>query len=241
MVSRATLRLLAVMVVAMLAAWLVPAGGAHGAFFVVSNPTASPPSIDGVVQPGEWSGAGHVLVAGGVLMVMHDDLRLYMLLDATADPALEPPTGAFGGDFFNMSFDVNRDGLITPNLDVNYGLAQSNGQFGQQKYLGPGTLTGISFAINSFEAVGLGSSPNLASPHVAWEFSYDRTEITNFNSVLARMGFQLQSEIPSFEVLQPANVFTDFSKMLEIAMVPEPATLAVLALGGFALLRRPRP
>src|SRR4030067_59060 len=62
---------------------------------------------------------------------------LYVLIDLDSDthqdnPPLNPP------DYFYLFFDINRDGLMTQNVDIKYALFPGTQNICVQKYFGPG-------------------------------------------------------------------------------------------------------
>src|SRR5947208_2752942 len=97
---------------------------------ITSTFATTPPNVDGTIDFGEWNLTNKVTFTNGLITVLNDNLRLYVLLDVTGD------TGNDAGDYFWLTFDVNRDSAITANVDKNYGLNPSNGNMRYQFYLG---------------------------------------------------------------------------------------------------------
>lgn len=79
------------------------------------------PHLDGEGTVGEWDRAARFSLPHGVLMVQNDEENLYVLLDMTGDTVNDTPKrDAPWGDYYWLSFDINRDHNVTPGVDVNY-------------------------------------------------------------------------------------------------------------------------
>ncbi len=65
-----------------------------------------------------WAGAGEkqMTIPGGFMCAKNDAQFAYIAFDLTANANNDPGTG----DYFWRSFDKDRNGAITPNVDVNY-------------------------------------------------------------------------------------------------------------------------
>src|SRR4051794_27680345 len=88
------------------AALMLMAATAFAADVVVApSYAAAPPSIDGIVSPGEWSAATTTTLAHGKMHTMNDGMYLYVLLDIADDTTAEtPPLTPFGaGDYFTLA------------------------------------------------------------------------------------------------------------------------------------------
>ena len=126
----------------------------------------TPPRIDGSIVDGAWSGAGTVPLPGapaGTLLVQNDARFLYVGIDLPEDTEPSPDPA----DYFWFSVDVDQDGAITPNVDLNY--AQAPGapdQLGLQHYLAPNAWTGLlPDHTDSMCARGFGPSTLATRPH----------------------------------------------------------------------------
>ncbi len=76
---------------------------------------------------------------GGFILVKNDADFLYLALDLVNDNGNSPGVG----DYFWLSFDVDRSGSITPNFDINYGIYPTLPiKIGKQFYLGARHLDG---------------------------------------------------------------------------------------------------
>ncbi|MCL4685808.1 hypothetical protein KJ059_13780 [Myxococcota bacterium] len=65
-----------------------PCGGAQQSIPVPG--TSKPPRIDGSLDVGEWDGAAIRQLEGGQMRLLHDDVRLYVLLDMREDRTDDP-------------------------------------------------------------------------------------------------------------------------------------------------------
>ena len=97
---------------------------------------ARSPAVDGALTWGEWDLSRRADFDLGSVAVHNDDRRVYFLIDT----ALEDEDPA---DYFWLTFDVDRDGKITPGVDVNYVFLSETGEIRPQYYLGPGEWTGL--------------------------------------------------------------------------------------------------
>src|SRR4029434_6377242 len=109
------------------------------------------------------------------VLVKNDATFLYLAVDLVADTGSSPGVG----DYFWLSFDVDRSGSITPNLDLNYGIYPTLPiHIGRQLYLGPGSWTGL-LSTPSLAAAqqGFSATPASAVPHRIWEVRIPLSEI----------------------------------------------------------------
>jgi len=161
-----------------------------------------------------WAGANKLSIPGGFLTTKNDAQFLYAALDMTSDTGNDSGVG----DYFWFTFDRNRSGNITPNVDVNYGqFPNAPNKIGRQFYLGAGTWTGLSTDATLFRSA-FEPSPNSATPHRVWKF---RFKLTDLNVSLApawlppftRFGIKIHSTNPPSTVDTPANFWTNFSQL----------------------------
>jgi hypothetical protein len=205
---------------------------------LLSPPASAAPAIDGAVGQGEWDTAGQLALSHGHLHVQHDAGHLYLLVDLTADTHDDPPVvGSPWGDFFWLTFDVDRDAEITPNVDLNYAQQQGTYNLRLSYYLAPGQRTAQVPTVSQLGA-GFGPSPASQTAHRIWEFAVDFNEIQAGPNDTVRFGLRTYSLTPSIDSSLPTNFLNDFTDLTEIQMIPEPATLLLLALGGFAMMPR---
>ncbi|MCS6844185.1 MAG: hypothetical protein NZ528_07680 [Caldilineales bacterium] len=184
-----------------------------------------PPVIDGSIGSGEWHLGNRVTFDRGFMVAANDGIRLYILLNLTGDTGDD----AGIGDFFWVTFDVDRDGAIDPNLDLNYGLVPSTGNMRYQYYLGPGQWTGLQPNTRSSRAKGFGcffadgtltvsTSPFWldCQNHRVWELAFDLAEIGAAPGQAVRMGFRVTSGNPTFTVNVPTNFTTSFASLITV-------------------------
>jgi hypothetical protein len=181
---------------------------------VVSSWASAAPSVSGTFSPGEWVGAGVLPMPGGSVLAKNDATFLYLAFDLVTDTGSSPGVG----DYFWLSFDVDRSGSITPNLDVNYGINPTLPiQIGRQLYLGPGTWTGILPAPSlALAQQGFSASPASAVPHRIWEVRIPLSQIgvaSLGGSTLpyVRFGLRVASSTPAFVTDFPPAFFTNFT------------------------------
>ena len=181
-----------------------------------------PPEIDGETSPGEWDRALSVELEHGVMLVQNDASNLYLLVDLIGD------THEDAMDYFWLSFDVNTDGEITPEVDVDYGTYPGTHDLGISYYLGPGEWTSIGDTYSELGA-GFGASTNSETPHRIWEFAISLPEIEAVPNGLVRLGLRTHSENPGFTDDQPENFHYDFADLMEITLARSRLDLLVLA------------
>ncbi|HCF95702.1 MAG TPA: hypothetical protein DEW46_11615, partial [Verrucomicrobia bacterium] len=88
--------------------------------------TDTPPVLDGKVSWNEWSGAYGATFEQGSIKLLYDDVRLYILINVIDEQINDPE------DYFYATFDVDRDGVPTPNVDLNYTLHPTTGNLRYQ-------------------------------------------------------------------------------------------------------------
>lgn len=220
----------------LLAAGTVPAGAVTPAqepaadpFTTITSALASvPPAIDGYLGFGEWNLSSQVTFDRGFMVAANDGIRLYILLDLTGDTGNDAGTG----DYFWVTFDVDRDGVIDPNLDLNYSLAPNTGNMRYQYYLGPGQWTGLQPNTRSSRAKGFGCffadgtltfNPPFSIQcrnHRVWELAFDLAEIGATPGGTVRMGFRVASGNPSFTINVPSGFTTSFANLITVELSP---------------------
>lgn len=195
---------------------------------VESKWASTAPSISGTFSPGEWTGAGVLPMPGGFILAKNDASFLYLAIDLVNDTGNSPGVG----DYFWLSFDVDRSGSITSNFDINYGIYPSLPiKIGKQFYLGPGAWTGIvttpglAAAQHGFSATS--SSP---TPHRIWELRVPLSDlgITALGALTlpyVRFGLRVASSTPSFVTDFPPSFFTNFTGLHSIYLSTSPDTI----------------
>lgn len=186
--------------------------------FTFSKWAATPIDLSDDLFNESWASAfdAQMPIPGGYLWAKNDAQYLYIALDMIDDPYNDPGTG----DYFWFTFDTDRNGAISPNKDVNYGLFPGNpNKLGKQFYLGPGSWTGISHDESKASCrVDFGASPNSEADHRIWKMRFRLSEIevslspTSWFSY-TRFGLRVHSATPSQTHDSPANFTTNFSAL----------------------------
>ncbi len=204
---------------------------------IKSTWTASPIDVTTAYNPAVWAGAGALALSVGSLLAKNDNKFAYIALDLTGDTGNSPGVG----DYFWLTFDVDRNRSITPHVDINYGTYPTLPiKIGRQFYLGPGESTGLqpgptlAIAHQTF-----GPSPASATPHRIWQLRVPLTEISvtlGSTPVQIPIGVRVASSTPPFVVDSPTNFDTDFSHLhsLVFALGPDgyPGGTAGVTMGG---------
>ena len=195
----------------------------------VNSPyAATPPVLDGSLGFGEWNMPGQIPFHDGFISVTNDNTRLYVLLDVTNATTLD------ANDYFYLTFDKNRNSVIDPNVDVNYGTVRTNIRY--QFYLGANTWTGVNPTTYSARAQGFGcfwpdGSYQLVSffplrlscsQHRVWELAIDLSEINAFAGGTARMGVRIAGQKPAYSDDVPSGFTANFSSLTTINLAPPP-------------------
>ncbi|NLG28988.1 MAG: hypothetical protein GX557_13835 [Chloroflexi bacterium] len=204
-----------------------PDGSAPEALMPLSVFPSQPPVIDGTASSQEWGAARHLALSAGALYAYNDAAFLYLLVDVFQDTARDDPDGKGTPDFFSVSFDVNRDGLITPGVDMQYTLTAGQALC-RQFYLGPGSWT-VCASPHSLLGIGFGASPASRTPHRFWELAISLKEIGAAPGTTVRMGVRQYSRNPGIDVLDPPSFTSSFASLKQLTLVSGSAQLLVLA------------
>jgi hypothetical protein len=162
-----------------------------------------------------WADAARMPIQGGSLYLKNDAQFLYAALDMVEDTGNNTGTG----DYFWFTFDRNRSGSITPNVDVNYGLYPGfPDKMGRQYYLAGGTWTGLVNEVSPSQCkIAFEGSPNSASAHRVWKMRFLLTDL-NVAFVpwllpYTRFGIKIHSGTPNFDYNTPDNFYYDFTNL----------------------------
>jgi hypothetical protein len=194
----------------------------------------TPPRLDGQISRGEWNLGDPISFAYGFIAAQNDGDRLYLLVDVLDDPTPDV------GDTINISFDVNRDGQVTPGVDVNYYLQPRTQNLRPRYYTGPesfgqdfagyrsGRAVGYdcSLADGSFQLV-VGEKPH-CNQHVFWELAIDLEEIGAKPGEPVHMGIGIASGSPQFDDRLPGDYLYNFRELIVVDLaelhLPPPDT-----------------
>lgn len=196
---------------------------------LASGYTTTPPTLDGRIGFGEWPLGNNLPFENGYLTVLNDSIRLYLLLNMPSD------VGDDTGDYFWLTFDVDGDGVIDANLDLNYGPHPDTTNIRYQYYLGPNRWTGLQPDTFSARAKGFGcffadGSLSLfrfpfgirCNSHRLWELGIDLAEIGADAGDTLQVGLRVASGSPAFTNEMPAGFSGDFSSLIQINTSPSP-------------------
>jgi hypothetical protein len=195
---------------------------------------ASTPVVDGVVSPGEWTGAQVTPLIHGQLRTMNDSSFLYVLIDVTDDTVNDPTHGTGPTDSFVMAFDTDLNFGVTPNVDLIYDSCQDSRSFIKAYYLGGNAFTGCQNTNPATQGMpGFGPTPASAVNHRFWEFRLLFSEIgvdpstwtTSSGEIPhVRVNVATVSANPPFSSAQPdPNLFPGFANpvfQLDLATIP---------------------
>jgi hypothetical protein len=191
------------------------------------------PTIDGTVDPGEWSGAEVTTLARGRMATMNDGRHLYVLLDVTSDTVDDPITPA-DGEFFTLAFDVDLNRAVTSGADLAYVTCYGGGRaVAKAYYLAGGAFTGCqSLSPASAGRVGFGITPASSVLHRVWELRLTFPEIgvdpatwgagTGVPHVRFNVG--LASATPSFMQAEPdPALYPGFGNTFRVDLATAPS------------------
>jgi hypothetical protein len=129
----------------------------------------NPLSLNENLADAEWAGSNpqKLPIAGNFWLYLRNDAHfMYLAIDMLD----ETSNNNSSGDYFWLSFDVNKNGSINPNQDINYGIQTATypGKVVRQYYLGPNTWTGINGQPGNYKFAFEGSPKNSAA-HKVWK------------------------------------------------------------------------
>ena len=194
---------------------------------------SSPPTIDGVVSPGEWTSGWPTAIAHGQIRTMNDASFLYILVDVVDDTVNDPIGTVGGNEYFTLAFDKDLNFAVTPHVDLAYSTCQDGRAFVKAHYLGGGAFTGCQTpnALSQGKP-GFGPTFNSATPHRFWEFRLDLAEIgvdpttwtTSSGDIPhVRVNVGVSSENPAFTQGTPdANVYPDLHLTFRLDLATYP-------------------
>ncbi|MEO6831406.1 MAG: hypothetical protein ABI378_03970 [Chitinophagaceae bacterium] len=143
----------------------------------------NPLTLDESLNDVAWadSNVQKMPVAGNIWLYLRNDAHnMYFAIDLP-----DEMSNSTANDYFWMSFDVNKNGSINPNLDINYGapVPQYPGKLTRQYYLAPSQWTGINGTPGIYKFAFEGSPKNAAA-HKVWKL---KVPLADFGINLAAM------------------------------------------------------
>ncbi|MGE5224429.1 MAG: hypothetical protein ACM3PY_18480 [Omnitrophica WOR_2 bacterium] len=198
---------------------------------LVSRFACTAPIVNGAAPYLEWGTASSVAMPHGKISFLNDATHLYILVDVTGDTVADPPGSvAAPGDYSWVSFDVNRDGKITPDLDVNYATFPGTTNLGLQQYLAPNEWTGLGPTASLF-GEGFGPSPSSPVAHRIFEYGILLSEIRAVPGDTVRTGIRAFSPKPSFTDDTPVNFTADFANLIQVQLSKGPCDISLVKHG----------
>lgn len=191
---------------------------------VQSGWCAQPLQLTGVLDASRWGGAGSIDIPNlGTILVQNDNTFLYVGLDVLNDSGNDPGTG----DYFWLSFDVDKNKAITPNVDVNYGLYPNQlDHIGKQLYLGAQRWTGLLPDSGACSCkTGFGASLKSSAPHRMWEIVIPLADIGgSWKSKLPHvlMGLRINSKTPAMTIDVPPGFSGNFTALTKVLLLIDP-------------------
>jgi len=184
--------------------------------------TTSPLTIDGTIGAAEWTpDAGVFALPHGTIHFENDASNLYLLYDMTGDPTLDSPTL----DSHIIGFDVNRNGIGDPGIDVQYATC-GDGRLSVRAFLQDAASCGWTGCRTTAAVVarGFGPSPASAADHVIFEVSIPFSEIQAQAGQTLRVFLGYYSNTPGIFEMTPADE-CDFAEYLPLYLGPRTVKL----------------
>jgi len=164
----------------------------------------------------------------GVVFLANDQTNLYILVDLGADFGDDSNTqGGTQNDGIELVFDVDRNGQVTPGVDISYLARAGLNEILKAVAEGPKRKGHLVKTSARFRAE-FGPSPTLKSLHRRWEISIPLSELSAEPGSELRMGFRTWSSNPQFNDSRPENLENDFSQLLAVRL----ATGMISPIGG---------
>jgi hypothetical protein len=191
---------------------------------LTSSSARQAPRVDGRVSVGEWKLNDALELEHGFVAARNDATHLYLLVDMLGDGQPD------AGDEVSISFDVDKDGQVTPKVDVNYYVDPKTGNLRHRYYDVEGFYPDQT-EYRSSRAQAYGCSPVDGSlrydlkqgiacdEHVVWELAIALSEIGAQPGESVHMGLGVASGAPEFTDTVPANFPYNLHNFLEVELV----------------------
>jgi hypothetical protein len=205
-----------------------------GTYSLNSALATTPPTMEGVLNYGEWSLTPNRLeMDHGFLAVMNDSVRLYLVLDILESTV--NTSGVPNQNDFWVTFDRNAVGQIDPGVDLNYALEAATHNMRYQHYLAPANWDFLSASTKSSLGPGFDCyTPDTTkvlnivtlqydcSAHQLWEIAIDLNEIGAQPGQTIHMGLRTYSPAPHFADELPNALDVDFSNLITVQLASLP-------------------
>ncbi|MEO8132463.1 MAG: hypothetical protein ABI831_00575 [Betaproteobacteria bacterium] len=204
-----------------------------GTYAINSAPATTAPVMDGAPDYGEWSLTPNRLeMDHGFLAVMNDNVRLYLLVDVPESAVSN--NGNQQNDFW-VTFDVDKNGVIDPAIDLNYAMNAGTHNLRYQHYLAPAQWELLSsstksslgpgfdcYAADGTKVLNINTLMFDCAAHQLWEIAIDLMEINAQPGQIVRMGLRTYSPNPDFADEWPNSFDVDFSNLITIQLASTP-------------------
>ena len=205
-----------------------------------SSYTLSSPVIDGVLSAGEW-GAGNTVTMtrsdGGdqhssVLYFQHDNSNLYIGVDSGWGNGWD----VYWKIFLDGDYSGSATGSINePHIDISSDYPSPGGWGGYNSYWAHTPADPLGFSVSNPSGAIRASA---GTSNVTYEFQIPLLDLGvqsgDFLGFGAKHG---NNGTAPYDYSMVSNPF-DFSQLMALQLIPEPATLSLLALGILALRKR---
>ncbi len=180
------------------------------------------PVIDGKCDHKYWNDALKIEFSHGVMMIKNNYQDVFFLLDITSDTVedqiIRQP---MCDDYFELFFDWDGDGKLSPNIDRMYSICNKSGRLIYRYLLQKDVFSSIYFSNGRVKA-GFGPSLNASQPHRFYEIKLPLSEVRMDVRSFMRIGYRVYSKNPMINVSFPENItesFNDFDQ-IEFAFPP---------------------
>jgi len=200
------------------------------------NSSFNTPSIDGMIQVGEWDMNDKFVFDEGFVIFSNDNLRLYVLVDLLVDDFNDLSGVGNFEDSLQLRFDLNNDEEIMNNEDVNYKIpfrpCDQNGCYENSiRYQFEINDDWSSFELQTFSSAASGfdcfvddqthlisNNPfnEICLEHRVWEIAIDLDEIGALPGEIIKTQLELHSDNPSFNRIVPDFSPIKFFHLMEV-------------------------
>ena len=193
--------------------------------------------IDGTITAGEWDGAatGTIGNGGGTVYLKADTDYIYGAFDITGwDPTAENNLhgNKFGFGVWNADNSYPTDGVEFWQSSIGAGTLPS----GYSEVInGLDSAFGLDGVVQGFIPGDLQAMHSTATGHYVWEVMMPISTMTVVDNTVWVVG---GIDYSSAQHWYPDTFLPNYDGYIPVTVVPEPATMALLALGGLLLRRK---